>query len=307
VNVRTAILIALLPQFIAGVAPALTVAATAAGSASPATVAAPAAPAAPAPTSVAAPAASTAPAGDAAVSGSAASPAVSAATSLPEILLVKVNGGCFRMGDIFNAGGADEKPVHEACVKEFSIGKFPVTQDQWTSVMGNNPSEYRGDGNLPVEGISWNDAQAFIKALRQKTGKNWRLPTEAEWEYAARSGGKERKYPLAGKDEELGEYAWLESNSGLKPHPTGTKKPNELGLYDMAGNVWQWVQDRYDPDYYRQSPRNNPKGDPFGVNRVLKGGSAYTGAYQLRIAYRDYQSPDSHGNCVGLRLAISAE
>lgn len=224
-----------------------------------------------------------------------------------EIALVPVNGGCFRMGDVFDAGGVDERPVHEVCVGNFSIGRYPVTQREWVSVMGENPSQYRGRDDLPVEQVSWNDAQAFIKALNRKTGKKWRLPTEAEWEYAARSGGKNQKFPGTSSDDKLEEYAWLESNSGLKTHPVGTRKPNDLGIYDMAGNVWQWVQDRYDRDYYRQSPRLNPKGDPFGANRILKGGSAYQQATFLRSSYRDYQGPDKRANCVGLRLALSAD
>jgi len=207
------------------------------------------------------------------------------------------------MGDIFGAGGLDEKPNHEVCVGDFSIGKYPVTRQEWFQVMGSNPSQYRGAENLPVEKISWNEAQAFVKVLRRKTGKKWRLPTEAEWEYAA-GGGKRQKYPGTSNDEELGEYAWFETNSGLKTHPVGTRKPNDLGIHDMAGNVWQWVQDRYDRDYYRQSPRQDPKGDPFGVNRILKGGSAYKDAHFLRVSYRDYQAPETRTNSVGFRLVL---
>jgi formylglycine-generating enzyme len=220
--------------------------------------------------------------------------------------LVQVKGGCFRMGDIFDSGGADERPAHEVCVADFSLGRYPVTQREWKSVMGSNPSQYRGD-ELPVENVSWNDAQAFAKALSVRTGRKWRLPTEAEWEYAARGAGKEQKYPGTSREAELEQFAWLDSNSGLKTHPVGTRKPNDLGLYDMAGNVWQWVQDRYDRDYYRQSPRLNPKGDPFGANRILKGGSVYQEAGFLRVSYRDYQDPEKRGNCVGMRLALSED
>jgi formylglycine-generating enzyme required for sulfatase activity len=209
------------------------------------------------------------------------------------------------MGDVFNSGGADERPAHEVCVGDFSIARYPVTQGEWVSVMGTNPSQYRGRDDLPVENVSWNDAQAFIKALTERTGRKWRLPTEAEWEYAARSGGKKQKYPGTSEEAKIEDYAWQESNSGLKTHPVGTRKPNDLGIYDMAGNVWQWVQDRYDRDYYRQSPRQNPKGDPFGVNRILKGGSVYQQATFLRVSYRDYQDPEKRANCVGFRLALS--
>jgi formylglycine-generating enzyme len=224
-----------------------------------------------------------------------------------EIPLVQVKGGCFRMGDIFDAGGADEKPAHEVCVGDFSLARFPVTQGQWMSVMGSNPSRFQGGDELPVEKVSWNDAQAFIKALGAKTGRKWRLPTEAEWEYAARSGGRRQKYPGTSSDAQLEAYAWLESNSGLKTHPVGTRKPNDLGIYDMAGNVWQWVQDRYDRDYYRQSPRQDPQGDPFGANRILKGGAVDQQAAFLRVSYRDYQDPEKRASCVGFRLALSDE
>ena len=223
-----------------------------------------------------------------------------------EIPLVRVKGGCFRMGDSFDSGTADEKPAHEVCVDPFSIGRYPVTQKEWLAVMGGNPSQYRGD-DLPVDNVSWNDVQTFIKALSERTGKKWRLPSEAEWEYAAGSAGKKQKYPGTSSEAELESYAWLESNSGLKTHPVGTRKPNDLGIYDMAGNVWQWVQDRYDRDYYRQSPRLNPKGDPFGANRILKGGSVYQQASFLRVSSRDYQDPEKRANCVGFRLALSGE
>lgn len=211
------------------------------------------------------------------------------------------------MGDLFDSGGSDEKPAHEVCVDSFSIGKFPVTYGQWRGVMGSDARRYRGRDDLPVEYVSWNDAQDFIRVLREKTGRKWRLPTEAEWEYAARGGGKKQKYPGTNSEKELGAYAWFESNSGLKTQPVGTRRPNDLGIHDMAGNVWQWVHDRYDRDYYRQSPRDNPKGDPFGVNRILKGGSVYQDAGLLRVSYRDYQDPELRGMCVGFRLALSGE
>jgi formylglycine-generating enzyme len=231
----------------------------------------------------------------------------SAEAAVVDIALVQVKGGCFQMGDIFASGAADEKPVHEVCVSDFAIGRYPVTQREWVRVMGENPSQYRDRDDLPVENLSWNEAQAFIKALTAATGRKWRLPSEAEWEYAARGAGKKQKYPGTSREADLDQYAWLESNSGLKTHPVGTRKPNDLGIYDMAGNVWQWVQDRYDRDYYRQSPRMNPKGDPFGVNRILKGGSVYQEPRSLRVANRDYQDPGKRTGCVGLRLALSAD
>jgi formylglycine-generating enzyme len=230
-----------------------------------------------------------------------------ATAAVEDIPMVSLKGGCFRMGDLFNTGGADERPVHEVCLKNFAIGRYPVTQKLWVSVMGSNPSQYRDRDDLPVEQVSWVDAQAFLTELAKRTGKAWRLPTEAEWEYAARSAGREQRYPGTDSVAELGEYAWLEGNSGLRTHPVGTRKPNALGIFDMAGNVWQWVQDRYDRDYYRQSPRLNPKGDPFGANRILKGGSAYQDAFFSRVSYRDYQDPAKRRTCVGFRLALSEE
>ena len=235
--------------------------------------------------------------------------AVSAAAdgAVLEIPTVLVKGGCFLMGDQFGDGGLDEKPVHEVCVDDYHLGKFEVTQAEWARVMKNNPSQDKQGNNYPVENVSWYDAQAFIKKLQAATGLPWRLPTEAEWEYAARSGGKKQKFPGAGSGEDLPEYAWFGANSDSRTHPVGEKKPNELGLYDMAGNVLEWVQDRYDPDYYRQSAHDNPKGDPFGVNRIMRGGSADQDAGFLRASYRDYMAPGSHGKWVGLRLALPAD
>jgi formylglycine-generating enzyme required for sulfatase activity len=236
----------------------------------------------------------------------AASP-VAAADKIPEVPIVFVKGGCFEMGDTFGDGGIDEKPVHQVCLADFYMGKFEVTQEQWEKVMGNNPSQFKKGGNYPVENVSWDDAREFTRRLSGLTGHKWRLPTEAEWEYAARSGGKREKFAGTGDARKLDDYAWHEGNSNNSTHQVGEKKPNGLGIYDMSGNVWEWVQDRYDRDYYRQSPHKNPKGDPFGLNRILKGGSARTGIGFLRASYRDYVAPDSSGVCFGLRLAFSAK
>jgi formylglycine-generating enzyme required for sulfatase activity len=187
------------------------------------------------------------------------------------------------------------------------MGKFEITQEQWERVMGHNPSTFKKGGTYPVENVSWVDAQEFTRRLGRLTGLKWRLPTEAEWEYAARNGGKKLKFAGTSDERNLSDYAWYEGNSDERTHPVGSKKPNALGLYDMSGNVWEWVQDRYDRDYYRQSPQNNPKGDPFGLNRILKGGSAQTGAGYLRASYRDYVAPDNRGAFFGLRLVLSAK
>jgi sulfatase modifying factor 1 len=230
-----------------------------------------------------------------------------AVDKIPDVPIVFVKGGCFEMGDTFGEGGTDEKPVHQVCLDDFYLGKFEVTQEQWEKVMGSNPSQFKNGGNYPVESVSWDEAREFTRRLSGLTGLKWRLPTEAEWEYAAKSGGKKEKFAGSGNGQNPDDYAWHEGNSDATTHPVGAKKPNGLGLYDMSGNVWEWVQDRYDHDYYRQSPHKNPRGDPFGINRILKGGSARTSVGFLRASYRDYVAPDTRGACFGLRLALSAK
>jgi formylglycine-generating enzyme required for sulfatase activity len=225
----------------------------------------------------------------------------------PEVPIAFVKGGCFEMGDTFGDGGIDEKPVHQVCLDDFYIGKFEVTQKQWEAVMGNNPSHFKKGENYPVENVSWDDTQEFTRKLSRMTGLKWRLPTEAEWEFAARNGGKKLKFAGTCDERSLNDYAWHHAGSDDMTHPVGAKKPNGLGIYDMSGNVWEWVQDRYDRDYYRQSPHKNPKGDPFGLNRILKGGSTRTETGFLRASYRDYVAPDTRGACFGLRLALSAK
>jgi len=198
--------------------------------------------------------------------------------------MVFVKGGCYQMGDTFGDGYANEKPVHEVCVNDFYIGKYEVTQGQWQRIMGNNPSYYKNCGdNCPVEQVSWNDIQQFIQRLNNQSGKQYRLPTEAEWEYAARSGGKSEKY-AGGNDVDA--VAWYDGNSGRETHPVGQKQPNGLGLYDMSGNVWEWCSDWYGEKYYGQSFRDNPDGPSSGSYRVLRGGSWNGEPRGGRVAYR---------------------
>jgi len=204
------------------------------------------------------------------------------------------------MGDTFNEGDYDEKPVHSVTVSDFYIGKYEVTQKQWVEIMGSNPSYFKGD-NRPVENVSWNDVQEFIRKLNEKTGGNFRLPTEAEWEYAARGGNKSRGYKYSGSNN-VGEVAWYWNNSGKKTHPVGTKKPNELGIYDMSGNVWEWCADWYDKNYYQNSPRNNPKGPASGSSRVLRGGSWVHDENYLRCSDRYYFTPNFRSYIIGFRL-----
>lgn len=228
--------------------------------------------------------------------------------------MVFVKGGCFEMGDTFGDGdkepsgedtlGSDEKPVHAVCLDDFYIGKYEVTQRQWTEVMGSNPSDFKNCDDCPVEQVSWDDALEFLNKLSKKDGKQqYRLPTEAEWEYAARSGGKKEKCAGTSDKSHLGEYEWYNANSGNKTHPVGQKKPNGLGLYDMSGNVWEWVQDKYAEDYYRNSRKNNPKGpSSSSTDRVLRGGSWFNLPWFTRASARYGYFPDHRTSFIGFRF-----
>ncbi len=223
----------------------------------------------------------------------------------PNIETVYVKGGCFQMGDNFGDGAKDAKPVHEVCVSDFYIGKYEVTQAQWMSIMGKNPSTFIADGR-PVEQVSWDDVQEFIGKLSAESGQAYRLPTEAEWEYAARGGGKQEKSAGAADKGRLAECAWYDANSGGKTHVVGAKKPNDLGIYDMGGNVCEWVQDRYGDVYYEESPRNDPRGPMKGATRVLRGGSWFSEAGGVRAALRANSSPSSKYSYLGFRLVLPA-
>jgi len=222
-----------------------------------------------------------------------------------EFVLVK--GGCYQMGDTFGEGEDDEKPAHEVCVKDFYLGKYEVTQGQWKRVMDDNPSFFEESDDNPVDTVSWNDAHEFIRKLNQMSGKSYRLPTEAEWEYAARNGRNGEKWAGTSKESELREYAWFSGNSGNKTHPVGQKRPNGLGLYDMSGNVWEWVRDSYDEDYYRNTPKNDPQGPGSGQNRVLRGGAWIYEPWHLRVSARGRYSPGLRTNDAGFRLGLSAQ
>jgi formylglycine-generating enzyme required for sulfatase activity len=185
------------------------------------------------------------------------------------------------------------------------MGKTEVTQAQWKAIMGSNPSNFKGD-NLPVEQVSWDDVQIFLSKLNAKTGKTYRLPTEAEWEYAA-GGGENNRTIFAGINDEssLGNYAWYSANSNNTTHAVGTKQPNQLGLYDMSGNVWEWCSDWYGADYYANSPQTNPKGPSSGSYRVLRVGSWCNGASSCRVSLRDYDYPGGRYGNRGFRLVCS--
>ncbi|MEI6141604.1 MAG: formylglycine-generating enzyme family protein, partial [Mariniphaga sp.] len=216
--------------------------------------------------------------------------------------MVAIKGGTFQMG---SNESSDEKPIHTVTVSDFSIGKTEVTQAQWVAVMGSNPSNFKGD-NLPVETVSWDDIQVFINKLNTKTGKTYRLPTEAEWEYAAGASTSpvtdRNKYAGTNSESSLGNYAWYSANSGSKTHPVGTKQPNQFGLYDMSGNVWEWCSDWYGS--YSSSPQNNPKGASSGSFRVLRGGSWSDVAQRCRVAYRLSYAPDNRYAYLGFRPVL---
>lgn len=217
--------------------------------------------------------------------------------------MVHVEGGTFTMGATSEQGSdasSDEKPAHQVTLSSFSIGKYEVTQEEWEAVMGSNPSNFIG-AKRPVEQVSWNDCQEFVMKLNILTGKCFRLPTEAEWEYAARGGRKSSCYKYAGSNT-LEDVAWCDKNSGDETHEVGRKSSNELGLFDMSGNVWEWCSDW--EGSYESAPQTNPSGPSSGSNRVTRGGGWYIFLDDIRLWERG-GSPPSHGNYfTGLRLAL---
>jgi len=220
---------------------------------------------------------------------------------------VWVIGGNYKMGchdkALFSSCIPDEKPQHDVVLDCFWMGAHEVTQKQWAMIMNDNPSDFDDLGeNCPVENVSWHDIQKFIKRLNDKhEGKyRFRLPTECEWEYACRNAGEDQKYPGA---KPLDGIAWYLDNSGKHPHPVGRKKPNGLGLYDMAGNVWEWCQDVYAPDAYEFHKKHNPcftgEGQPY---RVIRGGGWYSEKKELRTRNRGYSPPGAKYHDLGFRL-----
>jgi formylglycine-generating enzyme required for sulfatase activity len=232
-----------------------------------------------------------------------AKPAVKVETSKPKptapnIEMVSVQGGTFQMG------GNDydsEKPIHSVTVSNFFIGKYEVTQAQWRAVMGNSPSNFKNCDNCPVEQVSWEDVQQFLSKLNSLSSKRYRLPTEAEWEYAARGGSSSNGYKYSGSND-LNNFAWYDGNSGNKTHPVGEKSANELGIYDMSGNVWEWCSDWYGEKYYSSSPSNNPTGVATGTYRVLRGGGWNRDAVYCRVANRYYSLPSIRDSDCGFRV-----
>ena len=216
--------------------------------------------------------------------------------------MVYVEGGTFMMGATSEQGSDaddDEKPAHQVTLSSFSIGRYEVTQEEWQAVMGSNPSEFKGS-KRPVEEVSWDDCQAFIRKLNSISGRRCRLPTEAEWEYAARGGNRSRGYKYAGSNN-LSAVAWHWDNSREQTHEVGGKQPNEQGLYDMSGNVWEWCQDWYGS--YSSSSQTNPTGPSSGSRRVDRGGGWSGDARGCRVSSRRGRTPGYRYRYLGFRLA----
>ena len=220
-----------------------------------------------------------------------------------EIEMVLVEEGTFTMGcselDLSNCF-SEATPAHEVTLSSYQISKFPVTQKLWVLVMGYNPSYFGGD-NLPVERVSWYDTQNFIAKLNEMTGKNYSLPTEAQWEFAARGGNKSNRYLYSGSND-LDIVAWHGSNSNYSTHPVGTKAPNELGIYDMSGNVYEWVNDWY--ENYTDAPQTNPQGPDYGSEKVARGGGWFSISYACSVFFRVSGSPYKTADYPGFRLVL---
>jgi len=237
---------------------------------------------------------------------------------------VFVPGGTFTMGDVWGGGNGDETPTHEVTLSGFYISKYEVTQKQYVDVMGRSDESwtlYYGVGdNYPAYYVMWYKAVEFCNKLSEQDGltpcytingtsvtcdfsaNGYRLPTEAEWEYAARSGGRDdRKWSGTNTESEMGNYAWYYYNSD-KPHPVGTKQPNDLGIYDMSGNFWEWCWDWYSSSYYSSSPSSNPTGPSSGGHRVVRGGSYTQDTSDCRVANRATMDPASSSTNVGFRI-----
>ena len=247
-----------------------------------------------------------------------------------QIVMVKVYGGSFDMGD--DGETLDRKPAHTVKLKDFSIGAYEVTQTQWNDVMGNNPSGYNC-AECPVTNVSWDDVQKFIEKLNTKTGKHYRLPTEAEWEYAARGGNtehltktqdvvarggvnefliedKNKRIPekdktgdsYSGKKRSPQTIAWFDRNSEDHIHPVGRKQPNDLAIYDMSGNVEEWCNDFYATGYGSKNTVENPTGPTGGRSHVVRGGSYVSNKYEIGVTRRAAYLPGTKTTSLGFRL-----
>ncbi|MBF0338929.1 MAG: formylglycine-generating enzyme family protein [Nitrospirae bacterium] len=232
----------------------------------------------------------------------------------PDFVFVK--GGCYQMGDTFGDGEPDERPVHKVCVDDFHMGKYEVTQEQWEKVMGSNPSYFKKGGRYPVENVSWNEVQVYISKLNRQNSKKYRLPTEAEWEYACREGGKKVRFgtgtdridPGIANYDARAEYKQPYSEAGEYRGQTtsvGSFRANGLGLYDMSGNVWEWLGDYYAGDAYRQHAERSPIYTRKSAERVLRGGSWINYPQHMRCVDRYNLTPGCRYDGIGFRLVIS--
>ena len=231
------------------------------------------------------------------------------------IEMVNVKGGQFDLGD--DSAAMDRRPAHSVTLHDFSIGKYEITQKQWYSVMGSNPSPYNYCDNCPVTNVSWNDIQAFLEKINAMSGKHYRLPTEAEWEFAARGGRwekvKTKTYNDGGSDEEymmkhsgrevLQYVAWFERNSNDHEHPVGKKRANMLNIYDMSGNVEEWCNDWYGKSYFSAKDVTNPTGPDGGSSKVVRGGSWKSLKDEISVTRRAAYTPDTKATTLGFRIA----
>ena len=228
---------------------------------------------------------------------------------------VFVKGGCFAMGDTFGDGYFAERPVHEVCVDDFYMGKYEVTQGQWAALMGREPSCPERGERFPAGCVNYADVQTFVERLSQATGKRFRLPTEAEWEYACRSGGRKERYAGFIEKDHIFRHAnfcdvhcnydWVtgdQDDEHKDDAPVGSFLPNGLGIYDMSGNVWEWVSDWFDDEHYKKNPRNNPAGPRSGQDRVVRGGCWLNSPNYLRCSYRFGLNPTLREHDVGFRV-----
>jgi formylglycine-generating enzyme required for sulfatase activity len=238
-------------------------------------------------------------------SGSAENPAVAAKpievmTNSIGMTLAKIAAGSFSMG---SSSYSKETAVHTVnFAADFWLGQYEVTQAQYRQVMETSPSRFQGD-TLPAERVSWEDAAEFCRRLGARENKTYRLPTEAEWEYACRAGSR-AAFCFGDDDSRLGEYAWYDGSAGNKTHPVGSRKPNAWGLYDMHGNVWEWCSDWYQEGYYLASPATDPKGPDSGQFRVLRGGCWYNRPVMCRSTRRDFNRSDYRDDGVGFRVVL---
>ncbi|HPR18655.1 MAG TPA: SUMF1/EgtB/PvdO family nonheme iron enzyme, partial [Candidatus Cloacimonadota bacterium] len=235
--------------------------------------------------------------------------------------MVLIEGSCFIMGDHYNEGNSNELPLHYVTLSNFWISEHEITQSEYETVVGSNPSNFLGDNN-PVERTTWFDAATYCNLRSQQEGytpcydlsdwscdftaNGYRLPTEAEWEYVARGGSDwQDDYKYSGTSDNLGDFAWYYNNSGSSSQSVCTKFPNQIYIFDMSGNVNEWCNDWYDSDYYSSSPTNDPNGPESGTYRVVRGGGWYSGDSDCRVAFRAHNLPATFSNKLGFRVVKS--